>query len=173
MHMDARSDSGFRRLAALICATAYLLGGAEVFPQFLALAACVEGSHRVQLSRDSEHVKVVLRHEGGTPGRPDYDPRLQAGNVQHRHGPAARVICLFAPQSPVMPDHVGQFAANPVSEVSGCGSKASVPSKVVDLAASAPGEPSLQFYVSRVSESFRPLAPPDSLLFLRSTVLVI
>ena len=39
MHSDTRGGSGFRRWLALICATAYLMGGAEALPQIFTLAA--------------------------------------------------------------------------------------------------------------------------------------
>src|ERR1019366_6161765 len=104
------------RIAAVLCAAAYLAGGLEVFPQALALGAWLEGSHTVRIARNAKQVTIVLSHERGLPGRPDYTPRHQPDSPLHQHGAAAHMLCVFAAQRSPRADHVAGFATGSICE---------------------------------------------------------
>jgi hypothetical protein len=53
------SFPALRRVAALVCAAAYLPGGMEAFPQALALGAWLEGSHTVRIAHEGVQVTGV------------------------------------------------------------------------------------------------------------------
>jgi hypothetical protein len=176
--MDSRrlNFSALQRVAALVCAATYLTGGIEGLPQALALGAWLEGSHTVRIACSGERVTVVLSHERGLPSRPDFVPRHQPGNVAHRHGAAARMLCVFVAQRSPQADHVANFAAGSVCENLARVIEAQAGSVEMTAAAltatlscetgcpPAPAFPNTDFSQPR---------PPDSLRLLRSTVLVI
>jgi hypothetical protein len=112
MSKDKYIRTGVRRCAALVCAAAYLLGGMEVLPEFLALGAWLEGSHSVRIALGGDQVTVVLRHE--RIGSKDVG-NSRGATLLHRHGPVARVICLLDSSS-ATPDHVARFNPSQLSE---------------------------------------------------------
>lgn len=175
MYHGRPSFSTLRRIAALVCAAAYLTGGMEAFPQALALGAWLEGSHKVRLARDGEQVLIVLSHERGLPSRPDYTPRHQPGSTLHRHGAAARLLCVFAAQPSRQADHVACFATGSICEnlpgviearARGAELAAADLMAIISAETGCSSTPA-----SRNADSSQP-RPPDSLRLLRSTVLV-
>ena len=164
------------RLAALVCAGAYLAGGMEVVPQALALGAWLEGSHTVRMTRSGEQVTIVLSHERGLAGRPDFTPRHRPGSTQHRHGAAARVLCVFVAQQSPQADHVACFASASICESPVRIIEARAGSEELAAAGLTPG---VSYETACFSTSAFPNTdfshhrPPDSLRLLRSTVLVI
>jgi hypothetical protein len=137
MSPAGRSVRPLQRAAALLCAVAYLSGGTEVFPVALALGALLEGSHTVRVARDGAEVTIVLSHERGQLGRPDYTPRHQPGNARHRHGTASRLVCAFAARQPHQTDHVAGFTTTSVCENSSRPLKANAASAPHGFLASA------------------------------------
>src|SRR5690242_4165574 len=98
------ADKNHRALqcGAVVCLTAYLMS-AGLVPELLAMGAWFEGSHKVQLCGAEDRISIVLSHQ---PGGFGYSPRFQRGSPAHRHGPAARVFCLFSASARATPDHV-------------------------------------------------------------------
>ncbi len=167
----------FRRVAALVCMGACLLGQTETLPQVLALGAWVEHSHTVQVAQANDQVTVVLSHQRGSPLRLDVTPRHQAGNPRHWHGPAARLFCCFASSPASRADHTASFASGKICESAPGVIK--VPATRSDTLAAvlssrmfsgAVGIPKSLPGSTRICGHLR---PPDSLALLRSTVLVI
>jgi hypothetical protein len=113
---EERHRPSRRRLAALVCAVVYLTGGMEALPLSLALGAWLEGSHTISVACDQGQIRVILSHERDVARPADHNPRPQSRCVRHRHGTAARVICLFAPYPSANGDHVGQFTSSQVCE---------------------------------------------------------
>lgn len=151
---------------ALVCLTAYLLGGVGLLPQVLAFGAWLEGSHTVYPSVTAGQIEIVLSHEHHTPG-----PRHDGGPQVHRHGPTARVICLFVTQTGSK-DHAASFAITPICE------KPSIPTKVKTkpydpIPTLAGAMPSHQQCVIGLSKFPIPPAPSSSFHLLCSTVLLI
>jgi hypothetical protein len=103
-------------MAALVCTAAYLAGGIEALPQALALGVWAEGSHNIRLASDQHHLWIILSHERDVARPADQNPRPQSRYVQHQHGLAARIICLFDSHPSANGDHVGQFSSNQVCE---------------------------------------------------------
>jgi hypothetical protein len=167
---------GFRRVAALACALAYLISGTETFPELLALGAWIEGAHTVHVGRSQGHLTTVLSHERGAASRPGCGPRSKSETRLHQHGPGARIFCLFTDPTAPTADHVASFpAALECEHPAGTGELklpaglAKTPAAPVTLAfiPAAPEASSL----AEIAQA--PPRPPDSLRCLRSTVLVI
>lgn len=168
MSKDKHIRAGLRRCAALVCAAAYLLGGMEVIPEFLALGAWLEGSHSVRMALGGDQVTVVLSHERiGSKGV------INAGraNLLHRHGPVARMICLLD-ASQATPDHVARFNPNQLSESVRQIAKAT-PERPVCARPLKVHEVDLSFALFSPATTCAALCVPDTLYFLSSTVLVI
>ncbi len=168
---------GLRRVAATACVAACLMGQTGTLPHTLAFGAWLERSHTVQVAQANGRLTVVLSHQRGSPLRPDYTPRHQAGNPRHRHGPAARILCCFAFSAASRADHTASFASGTICEsapgiikvpAGRSNARAIVLpsgafSRALDVRESLSGS-------SRISADLR---PSDSLRLLRSTVLVI
>ena len=176
MYTRRRNFPALRRIAALVCAAAYVAGGMEMVPQTLALGAWLEGSHTVRMTRNGEQVTIVLSHERGLPNRPDFTPLHQAGSTVHRHGAAARMLCVFVAQRSPQADHVACFTTGSICEILARVIEARAGS--VELAAAAL-TPTVSCETACFSTSALPNTdfsqprPADSLLLLRSTILVI
>ena len=95
-----------------LCLATYLLGGAQIFPGLLALAACLEGSHEVRVGSPDSEFELVLHH----PSRADRQTVCEENQCVHHHGLASRVVCLLASQSDSDPDHVLRLATGAVCE---------------------------------------------------------
>jgi hypothetical protein len=90
-----------RATAAGICLIAYLVA-MGVFPVCLGLAATVEGTHAVSLTRTSDHLAVVLHHRAASSGMA----------YEHRHGSTSRLVCLLGSSPAPQEDHIASFASN-------------------------------------------------------------
>jgi hypothetical protein len=82
----------------------------------LALGAVLEGSHTVRVGMEDAQLHLVLSHERGEAGRPDYNPSHHPRHSAHRHGLAAGVLCLLAGSRGMEPDHVATFATGAAGE---------------------------------------------------------
>lgn len=177
MFSSVSSRSGLRQVAGLVCAAAYLLGETETLPQLLALGAWLEGSHRVQVAQAGDQVTVVLSHQRGSPRRPDYTARQQAGNPQHWHGPAARLFCCLAEPAGSKADHIASFASGAICEYARGAIKAKVNGSEapadVSWSAMLSHEPAIPEPLSGTVGVWARLRPPGGLGLLGSTVLVI
>ena len=148
----------------------------EAFPQALALGAWLEGSHTMRIARNGEQVTVILSHERGVPGWPDFTPLHQAGSTLHRHGAAARMLCVFVSRQSRQADHVASFAAGSVCENSTrvIETKASSAElAAADLTAMVSAEASCAPTAAFPKADFSRPRSLDSLRLLRSTVLII
>ncbi len=167
----------FRRVAALVCMGACLLGQTETLPQVLALGAWVEHSHTVQVAQANGQVTVVLSHQRGSPLRPDFTPRHQAGNPRHRHGPAARLFCCFASSPASRADHTASFASGAICESAQGVIKVPATHSDTPVVVLSSAMFSSELGVSKPLPSptriRARLRPPASLELLRATVLVI
>lgn len=158
-----------RRLSCILCVATYLFGGLEIVPQFLALGAWLEGSHSVRIAMGGDRVTIVLSHAQAQLNQ------VRQGNDSipvHRHGPAARIICVFA-SSQTTSDHVAQFNPTQLSESAQGLAKAAPERRVCQSPVSLCSEKHQAF--SRSSLPAASLAPrlSDCLDLLHSTVLII
>ena len=170
--MNSKRSSSFssRRFAALICIAVYLAGGVEVVPDLIAVAAWLEGSHRVCLARTQDHVTVVLSHDRAGSSA----PAARRPSLQHSHGTASRFICLFADQSQTGSDHVAQFTGNQTAERTARAlTTATASVTFAALPARAAGDPLADYSFRQRSSAVAGERHSDSLICLRSTVLVI
>jgi hypothetical protein len=164
------------RVGPMLCLLAVLLGPSQIAPGLLALGALLEGSHTVRVGMDEAQFHLVLSHERGQTGRPDYAPSHHPQHSTHRHGLAASVLCLLAGRGAMDADHVAVFATGSACE------KISQPpaaeAKVVGLEALMPAEFAAATAVVE-STSLLPRqnhGPPSGsvlLCLLRSTVLLV
>jgi len=168
--------AGFRRVAALACAAAYLVSGTETLPQLLALGASLEGSHTVYVGRSQTQIIAVLSHERSVPERPGYNPQRQVGSRLHRHGGAVSIFCLFDGRGARNADHVVTFPASSACVSPAGASKA----KVRALLWMVPAGPTVLTHIAdapaalnRVRDTLAAPRPADFLELLRSTVLVV
>jgi hypothetical protein len=159
-----------RQIAALACALTYLFGGMELLPQLLALAASIEGSHTVRLTRSGEQVLIVLSHESGGPGLGPF------AGVPHRHGAASRIFCVLAERTTARPDHVAAFAASALCENRGGATKVNIKSPGArSLLLAPPNQSRGNQYPTHDFSSLTldHVRPPPDLGQLHSTVLLI
>lgn len=99
-----------RRLAAVACLLAYLVGGFGLAPEVLALAAWMEGSHTVAVGAGQDEVSIVLKHGYTRPAVAAAFAEQRAANQPHHHGLASRLVCLIgSAYSPRENDHVASF----------------------------------------------------------------
>lgn len=169
-------DSGIRRhvcrsgLTAWVCLLAYLVGGVELLPQVLALGASMEGSHRVLLDSSEGRVSVILSHHRSGPACGD----AAVPCPPHRHGAAAKLVCLFAPAQTPQADHVALFARASVCTKSTIDQR-SMPPVITpdfgDFASSPVPHPDAADCVSRTETV--PLRPSDQLALLHAIILVV
>ena len=168
--------SRLARVGAVLCLLAVLLGPGQVLPGLLALGAALEGSHTVRVGIEEAQFHLVLSHERGQAGRPDYNPRHHPQHPAHRHGLAASVLCLLAGRGGLEPDHVANFATGSACEK--ISQSSATEARAVDLKTSMPTEPAA---ASAAMESARLLphqthGPPvwsGLPRSLRSTVLLV
>ena len=162
----------WRGLAGLVCAGACLLGETDLLPGVLAFGAWLEGSHEVCLVSNGEEVALVLGHHAAR----GWVPRPLGALVPHRHGPAARLVCVLAARTTQQTDHVACFAtaavcenSTPSSESQGTlAAQAGLSAAVLDPIGCG-GSSNLEFPAGYLGPS-----PSSALLpFLRSTVLVV
>ncbi len=105
-------------IEALLCLLAALMGPAQLLPDLLALGAALENSHTVHVGSDGSGLHLVLSHERGQPGRPDYTPRHHPLDTRHRHGLAAGLLCVLAANDVGEPEHSAFFASGSILELS-------------------------------------------------------
>ena len=103
--------SVLRQKAAVACLAAYLIGGVGLLPQIFACGAWFEGTHQVFLGGMQGQLIIILSHQG----LPAVSSGQQASSDLHRHGPASRLVCLFAHPGSTG-DHAASFAAASICE---------------------------------------------------------
>jgi hypothetical protein len=173
MHRKPKFSPAFRRAAAAMCVLAYLAGATDTLPQALALGAWLEGTHSVGVTVNPDHVTVVLSHERGAPGQTGCAPQCQS--PPHRHGVAAHVFCWFAGHPVGKADHVagfisGSICERPLGQTKVQADNSTPPAAALMLVFQMPTD---RAFAAPVSAVALPDRPPDGLLLLRSTVLVI
>ena len=111
-----RSASPASRWTAVLCLLAFLAGGAGVLPSLFLVMAAWDGTHTPQVRSTASQFKLVLHHR--VPGHSS--PITEAGGLAaHRHGLAAKSLCLLATPSPLDPDHRLELAQSSPTERSG------------------------------------------------------
>src|SRR6266850_59914 len=101
--------ASLKRAQAILCLLSLLAGQSQVLACALAFASLVEGSHTTRVSISDSGVKVVLSHERGQPGRPDFLPQHDPANPLHHHGLASKILCTLAGSMQPLADHVACF----------------------------------------------------------------
>jgi hypothetical protein len=107
-----------RRVQVFCCLLPLLVGQTEVLPGLLAIAAAAEGSHTTYAGATNEGFRLVLSHERGQAGRPDFLAHHQPANPLHHHGLAAKVICALAGSTYKLADHEAVFNAGGAAQQS-------------------------------------------------------
>jgi hypothetical protein len=107
-----------KRLQAVLCLVPLLAGQAGVFPGLLAIAAARGGAHTVYAGISKNGFKLVLSHERGQPGRPDFLAHHQPTNPAHHHGLTARVLCALGGSTQRLADHEACFSGGGPAESS-------------------------------------------------------
>ena len=159
----------------MLCLLAILLGPAQVFPGLLAVGAALEGSHTIRVGCDGSEFHLVLSHERGQAGRPDYNPRHHPQNPAHHHGLAAGFLCLIAGRGGMEPDHVADFTTGSGWENLSQPSAEAMPADTVKFMPVESESASSMIELTRFL-SLQDHGPPDQtglVLLLRSTVLLV
>ena len=100
----------------MLCLLAFLAGGAGVLPSLFLVMATWDGTHTPQVRSTASQFKLVLHHR--TPGH--FGPVTEAGTwTAHRHGMAAKSLCLLSTPSPLDPDHRLELAPSSPTERTG------------------------------------------------------
>jgi hypothetical protein len=166
------------RVGAALCLLAVLLGPAQVLPGLLAVGAALEGSHSVKVGSDGAEFHLVLSHERGQAGRPDYNPRHHPQHPAHRHGLAAGVLCFLGDRSAMEPDHVANFATGSACEK--ISQSSALEGKAADLETLMPSVTAAASTVMRcvtlrllLHQNHGPPGMTDLPRMLRSTVLLV
>ena len=99
-----------KRLQAMLCLISLLAGQTGVFAALLATASALEASHTPYASMSQSGFIIVLSHERGQPGRPDFLARHQPTNPAHHHGLTAGVLCALGGSTQPLADHAACFS---------------------------------------------------------------
>lgn len=161
-----RPNSVIRPLIGLMCLLAYLGAATALVPAVAAVAAWLDGEHRVSMSTDGQVSRVVLSHDSKDPVK----------SFSHSHCAVSRGLASLAEApDPFHPDHILQFA----------GAEVAAPRSILPqtLTADIPELPKPTFSLcsliadlsARGTMIARPIAetPALSVAFARVTVLLI
>lgn len=156
---------------SVVFAIVYLAIASGVLPLVVAGVAAFSGEHRVRLQFAGDYLNVVLVHDRSKMASTSPAFARPAG---HLHSGVTKLVCLLAERSPGHPDHVLHFAQNGNAKREAEITAPPVVSKAVLTPLSSidvvvpPPAPRLAFLIPR-----SPPRPSDTILTLRSTVLVI
>lgn len=108
-----------KRLQVALCVIPLLAGQTGVFPALLAAASTLEGSHTTHASISEGGFLIVLSHERGQPGRPNFLAHHQPENPAHHHGLTVWLVCALGGSTQGLANHEACFSRGGQAEPSG------------------------------------------------------
>jgi hypothetical protein len=99
-----------KRLQVALCVIPLLAGQTGVFAALLAAASTLAGSHTTHASMSQGGFMIVLSHERGQPGRPNFLAHHHPTSPAHHHGLTVWLVCALGGSTQGLANHEACFS---------------------------------------------------------------